>query len=122
MYPFWLRDLFDLLIQLSLVLVALAVAWFFFRKATNSGEFIDKLVGLDRAKTMLLLTLFCMTIGIGSNVAMIVAVIKYSITEPVIIALIGNFNGAVTASCVAMPTSYWFGTSDGSRAKDEKEG
>ena len=121
--PYFLKDLLDLSSQISLTVLMLALAWFAFHraKAAPGGQgWLDKVLRMDRQKQMLVLTGVCLLLAFATNLAMIWMVIQRGVTDPVVVALVGNFNGAVTTACIGTPIAYWFGSSNGSQLKDEK--
>ncbi len=65
-----------------------------------------------------ILSIFLIVIGLASCLGNILLVVYYKITDPVILTLIGNFNGAVMSSTVILVPNYWLGSSNGSRMKD----
>lgn len=120
---FAIKDTLDVFSQVALTLLMLGLAYFAVRRAayepTGLG-WLDKLLHMDRQKQMLVLTGVCLALAFTSNVAMIWMVVQRGVTDPVVVALVGNFNGAVTAACIGTPVGYWFGSSNGSQIKDEK--
>jgi len=118
-----LKETLDAASQIALAVLMLALAYFAVRRATASPSgigWLDRLLGMDRQKQLLVLTVVCMALAFTSNIAMIWMVIQRGVTDPVVVALVGNFNGAVTTACIVTPVGFWYGSSNGSQLKDEK--
>jgi hypothetical protein len=133
--PFLIQDITALLLNLGLTFLAVAVGLYLLQSArlmtarllakeSQERTWLERLLSMGRQNQMMILTAVCLALAFVSNTAMILLLIKKSLTAPIpetVVALVGNFNGAVTTACIVTPIAYWFGSSNGSQLKDEKK-
>lgn len=98
-------------------LLGLLIGWVLraiFRPAASSS-----LLSMSSDDRLWVLSIFLIVVGLASSLGNILLVVYFKIVDPVILTLIGNFNGAVMSSTVILVPNYWLGSSNGSRMKDK---
>jgi hypothetical protein len=84
-------------------------------------SFIEYVLGLSREQQLLSLTVFGIAIAVASNLLLIGLVVFAKVIDPVVIALVATFNGAVTQNMIGTTYNFWYGSSNGSQRKDENK-